>query len=129
MVTASARVPRDVTNGVRPQSIVWGIYCLLRAGLRLWALLASGVGGFLVVSIVTGTPFLVALLFWGLWHARRTFTTAEPSEQPGGVEEVEVGDVAAEDGVRDELAAHEPEHHPVPRVAACNPGPLETGHG
>jgi hypothetical protein len=100
------------------QSIVWGIYCLLRAGLRLWALLASGVGGFLVVSIVTGTPFLMALVFWGLWHARRTFTAAEPSEQPGGIEEVEVGDVPAEDGARNELAAHEPEHHPVPRVAA-----------
>ena len=100
------------------QSIVWGIYCLLRAGLRLWALLASGVGGFLVISIVTGTPFLVGLVFWGLWHARRRFTAAEPSEQPGGVEEVEVGDVAADDGVRDELAAHESEHHPVPRVAA-----------
>ena len=31
------------------QSLVWGVYCLLRAGLRLWALLSSGVGGFVVV--------------------------------------------------------------------------------
>ena len=100
------------------QSIVWGIYCLLRAGLRLWALLASGVGSFLVVSILTGTPILVALVFWGLWHARRTFTAADASEQAGGIEEVEVGSVATEDGVRDELAAHESEHQPVPRVAA-----------
>jgi len=57
------------------QSVVWGIYCRARAGLRLWALLSSGVGGFVVVSFLTGTPVLVVLVFWGLWHARRAFAT------------------------------------------------------
>jgi hypothetical protein len=57
------------------QSVVWGIYCLGRAGLRLWALLSSGVGGFVVVSFLTGTPVIVALVFWSLWHARRAFGT------------------------------------------------------
>ena len=56
------------------QSIVWGVYCLARAGLRLWALLDSGVGGFVVVSAVTGTPVLIGLVGWGIWHARRTFS-------------------------------------------------------
>jgi len=55
------------------QSLVWAAYCLGRAGLRLYVLLHSGVGGFVVVSVVTGTPVLAALVFWGLWHARRTF--------------------------------------------------------
>lgn len=55
------------------QSVVWGVYCLGRAGLRLAVLLAGGIGGFLVVSLVTGTPVLVALVLWGAWHARRTF--------------------------------------------------------
>jgi len=55
------------------QSIVWGVYCLARAALRLIVLLRSGVGGFVLVSVVTGTPFLAALVAWGLWHARRTF--------------------------------------------------------
>jgi hypothetical protein len=59
------------------QSVVWGVYCLGRAGLRLWILLSSGVGGFVVVSLLTGTPILVALVLWGLWHARRTFTVAD----------------------------------------------------
>jgi Protein of unknown function (DUF3159) len=58
------------------QSIVWGIYCLGRAGLRLWVLLSSGVGGFVVVSFLTGTPILVALVAWSVWHARRVFTAA-----------------------------------------------------
>jgi hypothetical protein len=56
------------------QSVVWGIYCLARSGLRLGLLLASGVGSFVVVSFVTGTPCFIALVFWGIWHARRTFS-------------------------------------------------------
>lgn len=55
------------------QSLVWGVYCLSRAGLRLAILLTSGVGGFVLVSVATGTPLLVALVLWGIWHARRVF--------------------------------------------------------
>ncbi len=55
------------------QSLVWAAYCLGRAALRLYVLLGSGVGGFVVVSVMTGIPVLAALVFWGLWHARRTF--------------------------------------------------------
>ena len=56
------------------QSLVWCAYCVARAALRLWALLESGVGGFVVVSAVTGTPLLAALIVWGIWHAKRTFS-------------------------------------------------------
>jgi hypothetical protein len=59
------------------QSVVWGAFLLARAGLRLAALLGSGVGGFIVVSFVTGTPLFVALVAWGLWHARRRFSRAD----------------------------------------------------
>jgi Protein of unknown function (DUF3159) len=55
------------------QSVVWGVYCLLRGGLRLFVLLHTGVGGFVLVSIATGVPALAALVAWGLWHARRAF--------------------------------------------------------
>ncbi len=55
------------------QSIVWGVYCLARAGLRLAALLGAGVGSFVVVSLLTGAPMLFGLVFWGIWHARRSF--------------------------------------------------------
>lgn len=55
------------------QSVVWGVYCLARAGLRLAALLGPGVGGFVLVSLVTGPPMMFALVFWGIWHARRSF--------------------------------------------------------
>jgi hypothetical protein len=59
------------------QSIVWGVYCFARAGLRLFVLLHSGVGGFVLISVVTGFPFFFALVFWGIWHARRSFSRLE----------------------------------------------------
>jgi hypothetical protein len=59
------------------QSIVWGVYCLARAGLRLFVLLHSGVGGFVLISLVTGFPVFFALVLWGIWHARRVFSRLE----------------------------------------------------
>jgi intracellular septation protein A len=56
------------------QSIVWGIYCLARAGVRLAVLLGPGIGSFVVVSLLTGAPIFIALVFWGIWHARRSFS-------------------------------------------------------
>jgi len=56
------------------QTVVWGVYCLTRAAIRLGVLLLSGIGSFVFVSVLTGAPLLVALVFWGIWHARRTFT-------------------------------------------------------
>jgi hypothetical protein len=55
------------------QSLVWAAYCFARAGLRLVLLLHSGIGAFVLVSFVTGTPIVVLLVGWGLWHARRAF--------------------------------------------------------
>jgi Protein of unknown function (DUF3159) len=56
------------------QTLVWAVFMLLRAALRLWVLLNAGVGGFIVVSLLTGVPPYVALVGWGIWHARRSFT-------------------------------------------------------
>jgi len=55
------------------QSVVWGVYCLARAALRLYVLLRAGIGGFVVISLVTGVPMFVGLVAWGIWHARRVF--------------------------------------------------------
>jgi hypothetical protein len=59
------------------QTLVWAAYMLLRAGLRLWALLHAGVGGFVAVSLLTGVVPYVVLVAWGLWHARRSFSRLE----------------------------------------------------
>ena len=69
----------------RLQSVVWGVYSLARCGLRLGILLTSGIGSFVVVSTVIGTPVMIALVFWGLWHARRAFGAPEsPSSHDSG---------------------------------------------
>jgi uncharacterized protein DUF3159 len=56
------------------QSVVCGVYCLAAAAVRLGALLVSGVGGLVVVSLAIGAPGQIALVGWCLWHARRTLT-------------------------------------------------------
>src|SRR5581483_3906078 len=65
------------------QSLVWAAFCLARAALRLYVLLHSGVGGFVAVSILTGAPPYVALVAWGLWHARRSFSRLDPAFADG----------------------------------------------
>ncbi len=60
------------------QSVVWGVYCLARAALRLGVLVAGSVGGFVLVSFLSGTPILAVLVLWGLWHARRAFGVTPP---------------------------------------------------
>jgi hypothetical protein len=59
------------------QSVVWGLYCLARSAFRLAVLVAGGIGGFVVVSFATGTPVLLAIVLWGIWHARRSFSADE----------------------------------------------------
>jgi hypothetical protein len=43
-------------------------------------LLHAGVGVFVLASFVTGTPVIVALVGWGLWHARRSFARLEEAQ-------------------------------------------------
>jgi hypothetical protein len=66
------------------QSFVWGVCCLGRAGLRLAALLGAGVGGFVAISFATGTPLFFALVAWGVWHARRSFSRLEQATTAAG---------------------------------------------
>ena len=68
------------------QSLVWAAFCLVRAAVRLYVLLHSGVGSFVVVSILTGFPPYCALVAWGLWHARVSFRGLDSLsvDGPGG---------------------------------------------
>lgn len=65
---------RPVRREFSTQSLVWAVYCFARAALRLAALLRSGIGGFIVVSVLTGTPVAAVLVAWSVWHARRVFS-------------------------------------------------------
>ena len=74
-----AVVSRERSVPPRVCAAVAGVGCVLlaRAALRLVFLLHSGVGAFVLVSFVTGTPVIAALIAWGLWHARRSFARLE----------------------------------------------------
>ena len=67
------RASRPFIREFGMQSLVWSAYCFARAGLRLAILLHGNIGAFVVVSLLTGTPVIVALVAWGIWHARRAF--------------------------------------------------------
>ncbi len=58
-------------------SLVWGIYQLLRSGLRLLVLIAGEVEVFLVVNLVTGVPLVAALMSWSIWYGLRGFRRSE----------------------------------------------------
>jgi hypothetical protein len=53
------------------ESVVWGVYLLAAAAVRGAALFEGGVGGYVVVSVLAGTPATLALTAWSVWYATR----------------------------------------------------------
>ena len=62
----------------RVESLVWGAYFLGRSALRLAFLLHGGLGSFLVVTFVTGTPVMLLLLAWSVRYSMRRLADVEP---------------------------------------------------
>jgi Protein of unknown function (DUF3159) len=59
------------------ESVVWGAYFLARSALRLGVLLGVGIGAYVAVAFVTGTPMMVGLLVWSIWYAIRRFSDVD----------------------------------------------------
>ena len=55
------------------ESVVWGVYLLSRAGIRLVALTTASTGFYVVVVFLTGLPAAFGLFTWSIWYARREF--------------------------------------------------------
>jgi hypothetical protein len=70
---------RDFKRVYTVESLVWAAYFLGRSALRLAVLLHGSIGGFLVITFVTGTPVSILLLVWSIRYAIRGLTDAEPS--------------------------------------------------
>jgi len=64
------------------ESVVWGAYLLGRSGLRLLALLHGGIGGFVVGTLATGMPMMLALVAWSIWYAIRKLSTDDEVSTP-----------------------------------------------
>jgi intracellular septation protein A len=68
--TTYARTFRTIT-------LVWGVYFLLRSGVRLAALLTLSVDGYLLVDALSGAPVLVTLLAWSVVYTARMFRRSD----------------------------------------------------
>lgn len=60
------------------ESLVWGGYFLARSALRLAILLNGSIGGFLVITFLTGTPVTILLLVWSIRYAMRGLAATDP---------------------------------------------------
>jgi hypothetical protein len=64
------------------ESIVWGVYMLIRSGLRLAALLEGSIENFLVVVLLTGPPMMLLLVVWSIQYAIRGLTQEGSAKAP-----------------------------------------------
>ncbi len=62
------------------ESIVWGVYFLVRSGIRMLVLWTSSIGLFVVVQMATGVPFMIALILWSISYSVRGFERAVSGE-------------------------------------------------
>ena len=58
---------------MRTLTLVWGIYFVARALVRLSALLTLGTDRYVLVSALTDAPFLIALLAWSVRYTTAAF--------------------------------------------------------
>jgi len=67
---------------------VWGMYFLVRAAVRLIALLTLSTDSYVVVLALSDAPFLIALLAWSVYYTMGAFRSSEwahllaPEEAP-----------------------------------------------
>jgi hypothetical protein len=64
-------------------SVVWGVYFLCRAAVRLVALLTLGTDSYVLVVAVSDVPFLVALLAWSVHWSTAEFRRSGALELVG----------------------------------------------
>jgi hypothetical protein len=56
------------TGAIRTITSVWGVYFLMRALVRLAALLTLSTDRYVLVAALSDAPFLIALLAWSVYH-------------------------------------------------------------
>jgi hypothetical protein len=68
-----ARESETFRTAMRTITVVWGVYFLARAGVRLTALLSLSTDQYVLVAALSDAPFLVALLAWSVYYTTRAF--------------------------------------------------------
>jgi intracellular septation protein A len=59
-------------RAMRTITVVWGIYFLARALVRLTALLTLSTNSYVLVAALSDAPFLVAILAWSVYYTSRS---------------------------------------------------------
>jgi uncharacterized membrane protein len=62
---------------MRTVTTVWGVYFVVRAGVRLCALLLLNTDQYVLVVAASDAPFLVALLAWSVYYSVGSFRRSE----------------------------------------------------
>ena len=66
----SVRTTDGFVRTFRIVTVVWAVYFLARAALRLVVIVVGSIEGFLVVTAISGAPVMAALGAWSLWYTR-----------------------------------------------------------
>jgi hypothetical protein len=75
--------PQEVLDSVsyrqamRRITTVWGVYFLVRALVRLTALLTLGTNSYVLVIALTDAPGLIALLAWSVYYTVKVFRSSD----------------------------------------------------
>jgi hypothetical protein len=64
------------------ESIVWGLYLLVRSAIRMLVLGTGSIGLFVAVQFVTGIPVTVGLIAWSIWYGVRGFARSTEWDDP-----------------------------------------------
>jgi intracellular septation protein A len=76
-------LPREVqqsavfTSAMRKITLVWGLYFVARALIRLAALLTLSTDRYALVVALSDAPFLVVILGWSVYHTSRSLRRSE----------------------------------------------------
>jgi uncharacterized membrane protein len=75
--TAEMRDSDTFRDVMRTVTATWGSYFLIRAGIRLIALLSLSTDRYVLVVAVTDAPFLIALLAWSVYYTLGVFRRSD----------------------------------------------------
>ncbi len=69
---AQVRASSEFMRPIRTITVVWGLYFLARALVRLAALLTLSTNSYVLVAALSDAPFLIAILAWSVFYSSRS---------------------------------------------------------
>ena len=72
-----AQLSETFRRAMRTITVVWGIYFLVRALVRLAALLTLSTDRYVLVAALSDAPFLIGILAWSVYHTARVFRRSD----------------------------------------------------